>query len=326
MQATRINWLLRAALAALLAAGALTSALGQPASARPVRFIVPLGPGSGSDTLTRLVAKLAAAELGPTLVENKPGADTLVAIQDLLASPADGRTVMMLSPTSLVINPLLNDQLPYDARRDLRPVVGMIRTTAVLVVGGNSRFNKFADVVAAARASPQSVSMANYSPHYRLGAMQMQQMAHVEFNQVPYKTPSQVQTDLIGGAVDMALMDIGGAMPFITAGKLKVLASTGAERHPKLPDVPTLREAGLEKYDLYGWISLGVSAKTPDAVVQALEAVLLRAVKHPDFVTYATQTAGAEVFPINSKELSDLVASDTARYRQFAKDLDATRK
>jgi len=92
-----------------------------------------------------------------------------VAIQDLLHSPADGRTIMMLSPTSLVINPLLNEHLPYDAQRDLRPVAGMIRTTAVLVTGGNSRFNKFADVVAAARKNPQTISMASYSQHYRLG-------------------------------------------------------------------------------------------------------------------------------------------------------------
>lgn len=326
MQANHFTRLLRAALAVLLAASALHSVQAQTAPARPVRFIVPLGPGSGSDTLTRLVAKLAASELGPTFVENKPGADTLVAIQDLLHSPADGRTIMMLSPTSLVINPLLNEHMPYDAQRDLRPLAGMIRTTAVLVTGGNSRFNRYAEVIAAARDNPQSISMASYSQHYRLGALLMQQLAGVEFNHVPYKTPSQVQTDLIGGAVDVALMDVGGAMPLIAAGKLKALASTGVERHPQLSGVPTLREAGLEKYDLYAWISLGVSARTPEPIVQALEAILLRAVKDPEFATYATQTAGAEVFAISGKELSALVASDYARYRPFAKRLDTTQK
>jgi len=291
---------------------------------RPVRFIVPLGPGSGSDTATRLVAKLAAAELGqPTFVDNKPGADSLLAVQDLLNSAADGHTILMVSPSSLVINPLVHEHLPYDAQRDLRPVAGMMRVVAVLVTGAGSPFNTVADVMAAAGKAPGAVSMASYSAHYRLGALQMQQMAKVEFNHVPYKSPAPVQTDLIGRSVDVALMDIGGALPLIASGKLKALAVTGRQRHPKLPAVPTVSESGLPNYDLYGWISLGVASKTPEPVVQAIEAALLRAMKQPEFGVYVVQTAAAEVFAVPGKELAALVASETARYRQFARQLDA---
>ncbi|QUN32803.1 tripartite tricarboxylate transporter substrate binding protein (plasmid) [Cupriavidus sp. KK10] len=306
---------------------AMKSAHAESFPSRPVRFIVPLGPGSGSDTITRLVARLAAQELGqPTYVENKPGADSLVAVQTLLSAPADGYNIMMLSPSSLVINPLISENLPYDPQRDLRPVAGMIRVIAVLVTGSGSRFNSFADLMTAARQAPGSVSMASYSAHYRLGALQMQQMAKVEFNHVPYKGAAPVQTDLMGGAVDVALMDIGGALPLIATGKLKVLAVTGKERHPRLPGVPTVSEAGLANYDLYGWISLGVAARTPEPVVQAIEAAVLKAMKHPEFSAYVTQNAGAEVFAVPGKEVSALVASETARYRPFARQLQAAQR
>jgi len=294
---------------------------------RPVRFIVPLGPGSGSDALTRLVAKLAAPELGQTtFVENKPGADSLLAVQELLSALVDGYSILMMLPSSLVINPLVLENLPYDAQRDLRPVAGMMRVIAVLVTGGASPFNSFADVMAAAAKAPKSVSVASYSAHYRLGALQMQQMGKVEFNHVPYRSPAPVQTDLIGRTVDVALMDIGGALPLIESGKLKALAVTGRQRHPRLAGVPTVSESGLANYDLYGWISLGVAGKTPEPVVQAIEAALLRAMKHPEFSHYVVQTAAAEVFAVPGKELVALVASETARYRQFARQLDAAQR
>ncbi|RWA51819.1 ABC transporter substrate-binding protein [Cupriavidus sp. UYMSc13B] len=320
--------LLGLALAALLPGMTAVQTLhAETFPAHPLRFIVPLGPGSSSDTISRLVARLAAQELGqPIYVENKPGADSLLAVQALLSAPADGYSIMMLSPSSLVINPLIADSLPYDPARDLRPVAGMIRMVAVLVTGGGSRLHSVADVIAAARQAPRAVSMASYSAHYRLGALQMQQQAKVEFNHVPYKSAAPVQTDLAGGTVDVALMDIGGALPLIASGKLRALAVTGKERHAQLPAVPTVSESGLPNYDLYGWISLGVAARTPEPVAQAIEAAMLKVMKRPEFSTYVTQSAGAEVFAVPGKDISALVAAETARYRPFARQLQATQR
>jgi tripartite-type tricarboxylate transporter receptor subunit TctC len=314
--------LLGLALSALLLS---VQAQAQTFPSRPVRFIVPIGPGSGSDNVTRLVAKLAAAELGqPTFVENKPGADTVLAVQHVLGSPADGYTVLMISPSSMVINPLISDNLPYDAQRDLRPLAGMLRSAAVLVTGGGSRFNSAADVMAAAKKEAKAVSIASYGQHYRLGSLSLQKAAGVEFNHVPYKSPAQVQTDLIGGNVDLALLDVGGAMPLIASGKLKALGVTGRERHAQLPAVPSLRESGLANYELYTWIGLGVAAKTPDAVVQALEAALLKAMAQAEFRSYVTQNAGAEVYSVGGREVSALIASESARYQQLIKQIDTT--
>ncbi|MEJ8821058.1 tripartite tricarboxylate transporter substrate binding protein [Variovorax humicola] len=321
--------LLGAALATLVAF-ALPLPHAQAADAfpsRPVRFIVPLGPGSGSDTVTRLVAKLAMPSLGQsTFVENKPGGDTVLAIQSLLTSPADGYSVLMLSPSSMVINPLINDNLPYDAQKDLRPLTTMLRSAAVLVTGTSSPYKTYADVMAAAHKAPKAVSMASYSNHYRIGALMLQQDAGVEFNYIPYKSPGQVQTDLMGGQVDLALLDIGGALPLIAAGKVRPLAVTGKERHPKLASVPTVRESGLPNYELYVWIGFGVSSKVPDAAARTLEADLIKAMTQPEFKTYVTETAGAEVYNITGKEMSAMIASETERYRKLAKQLDISQR
>ncbi|MDE2453227.1 MAG: tripartite tricarboxylate transporter substrate binding protein, partial [Burkholderiales bacterium] len=294
--------------AGLLCATALQSAHAQPFPSRAIRFIVPIGAGSGSDTITRLAAKLVAAQLGqPAFVENRPGGDTIIAVQTLLNSPADGYSILMISPSSVVINPVVTEKLPYDAQRDIRPLTGALRSAAVLVTGSGSAFKNFGDVIAAARKSPKSVSMASYGQHYRLGGLMMQQMAGVEFNAVTYKSPAQVQTDLIGGTVDLALLDIGGALPLITAGKLRALAVTGRDRHPQLAAVPTVRESGLPNYDLYVWIGFGINAKTPEPVAQKLEAALLEAMNQPEFRTYVTQTAGADLFTVSGKDLTALI-------------------
>src|SRR5687767_2259531 len=139
--------LLGAALTSLLAVALPQAQAADPYPSRPVRFIVPLGPGSGSDTITRLVARLVTPELNgqSTFIENKPGGDAVLAVQSLLALPADGYSVLMLSPSSMVINPLINDSLPYDAQKDLRPLATMLRSAAVLVTGASSPYKTYAE-------------------------------------------------------------------------------------------------------------------------------------------------------------------------------------
>jgi len=251
-------------LSLLVALFAATAVYADTFPSRPLRLIVPLTPGSGSDSVSRFMAERLGKELGQNVVvENKPGAETLIATQALLSAPADGYSLLMLSPTSMVINPLTKDKLPYDVR-DIRPLVSAIRATAVLVAGPASSYKNFKDVATAAGKQPKTVSFATYSSHYLLGALQLQQMANVEFNQVPYKGAAQVQTDLVGGAIDVALLDIGGALPLIRSGKLVPLATTGKARHPELPNVPTMNESGVAGYELTVWIGFGVLAKTPE--------------------------------------------------------------
>ncbi|SOZ64406.1 Extra-cytoplasmic solute receptor family protein 129 [Cupriavidus taiwanensis] len=296
-------------------------------AARPIRLLVPLGPGSSGDTSARLLARLASEELGqPIVVENRPGADSLVAVQALLSAPADGYCMLVISPSSMILNPLINPASSYAPLRDLRPVAGMMRVSALLVVGGESRFRTLADVLAAAKQAPGSVSMGSYSAYYRLGALRMQQMAGVTFNQVAYKSAAPLQSDLIGGSVDVALMDVGGAMPLISAGKLRALAVAGKERLRMLPAVPTVAEGGVNQYELAGWTGIAVAAKTPEPVAQSIEAALLKAMHRPEFVRFVTENVGADLFAVPGKEIRALVDAETAHYRPFAQSLQATQR
>ncbi|RDK05101.1 Bug family tripartite tricarboxylate transporter substrate binding protein [Cupriavidus lacunae] len=294
---------------------------------RPIRFLVPLGPGSSSDSSARLLARFAGEELGqPVVVENRPGADSLVAVQALLSAPADGYSILMISPSSMIINPLINASLSYEPLRDLRPVAGMMRVGALLVTGGESRFRTLADVLAEAKQAPGAVSMGSYSAYYRLGALRMQQIAQVTFNQVTYKTAAPLQADVVGGAVDVALVDVGGAMPLIASGKLRPLAVASKARSRALPAVPTVAEAGLKQFEMSGWTAIGVAAKTPENVAQSLEAAVTKAMKRPEYIRFLTENMGADVFAASGKEVGALVESEITHYRPFAQQLQATQR
>ncbi len=292
---------------------------------RPLRFIVPLTQGSGSDSVTRFVAERVGMALGqPAIVENRPGADTVIAVQSLLNAPADGYSVLMISPSAMVINPLVHASLPYEPKRDIRPLAAAIRATSVLVTGPASQYRSFVDLLAAARKTPRSVSLANYSYHYRLGGLQMQQMSGVEFNHIPYKGASQVQSDVMGGAVDAALLDLGGALPLIRAGKLRPLAVTSKARHPELASVPTVAESGIPGYELTVWIGFGVSSKTPEPIAAKLEAALLQAINSPAFKTFAATTAYADVLGLPGRQMSQMIDAERIRYGALVKTYDVS--
>lgn len=318
-----LHSVLRILLLACLAT--LSQAWADTFPSRPVRFIVPVGPGSGGDSVTRFVAERAAKLLGqPTFVENRPGSDQTIAAQTMLAAPADGYSVLLISPGSMVINPIVNKALSYDVR-DIQPLVGAARANVALVTGSHSKFGSVAELLAAARRAPATVSLANYATTYRLGGLVLQQQAQVRFNDVPYKGASQMLTDVIGGQIDAALTDLGAALPLIRSGKLRALAVASRERLAEVPEVPTLRESGLPDFDLTIWVGFAVSAKTPAPIAQKLQTVLLQVVAQPEFAAIVASSAHMEVMGLNGRELSAQIERDTQRYRTLVQGLDLQR-
>lgn len=292
---------------------------------RPIRFISPVGPGSGGDTITRFVAERTAKLLGqPSVVENRPGAGQSVAAQALLSAPADGYSVLLVSPGSMVINPLVDNPPAYDVR-ELLPLVGAARASVALVTGAGSKYADVAELLEAARRTPSVVSLANYGTTYRLGGLVLQQQAGVRFNEVPYKTGGQMLTDAIGGQIDAALTDLGAALPLIRSGKLRALAVAGRERHAALPDVPTLRESGLPDYELTIWVGFAIRNGTPAAVARRLEASLLQVLGQPEFAETALRAATMDVLGQDSRAFRAQIDADTERYRAFAPSLAAQR-
>ncbi|MEN9316023.1 MAG: hypothetical protein RIS35_2416 [Pseudomonadota bacterium] len=310
----------RALAAAALAGFAMTLSPGaQAQGSGPIRFVVGLGPGSGADTGTRFIAERLKVLTGqPTVTENRTGGDQVPAVMEVLRQPPDGRTIMYITPTPALINPMINKDLPY-RQSDLRPVAMSSRGFAVMVTGPDSRFRTFADVIAAARAKPGEVSFANYGHHYRLGAVSLEKMSATKFNHVAYKGAAQANADVISGVIDVHVTDIGGAIPLIKAGKLRALVVTGKQRHPFLPDVPTIAESGFPNYNLYVWTGYAVSSKTPEPIVRRLEEDLHAIIRSPEYATSNATQGGAEVVPMSGREFAEVIAADTARIEDALK-------
>jgi tripartite-type tricarboxylate transporter receptor subunit TctC len=303
--------------AALLAPVAQAQQASRPSG--PVRFIVGIGPGSGADIMTRFLVERYTQMTGQAAVaENRTGGDQIPAVMEFLNAPADGRTLLYITPTPALINPLVRKDLPY-SQRDIRPVAFATRSFAVMVVNPDSSFRTLADVVAAARAKPGTVSFANYGHHYRLGALALEKEIGGTFNHVAYKGAAQANGDVIGGAIDVHVTDVGGAVPLIKSGKLRALAVTGKTRHPMLPDVPTIAESGYPNYNLYVWAGYGLSAKTPEPIFQKVEADLLKIIRSAEYAAFNVQQGGGEVVGGTGREFADAIDADTARISEVLK-------
>lgn len=293
---------------------------------KPVRFIVGLGPGSGADIGTRFVAERFGKLTGqPATVENRPGGDGVVAVQSLLSAPADGHTIMYITPSPMVITPLLRPEVSYDALRDIRPVAFISRSYGVFVTGANSRFKTLNDVISEARAKPGTVKMSNYGHHYRIGGLSLEKLTGAQFVHVAYKGAGQANNDVIAGDIDVAITDTGGALALIEAGKLRPLAVTSPGRHSLLPNVPGMKELGLD-WELLVWVGFGVSAKTPEPVAKKIEEILVGILKSPEYADYNARQSGAEIVAGSGEQLRALIAGETARYRELSKTMSLIEK
>jgi len=290
--------------------------------ARSLRLLVPSGAGSSGDVIMRVLAEQLAAQLKqPVIVETRPGADGLIAMQGLMSAPADGYTLLLIGPQPMVFNPLLRNDLPYKVS-DLRPVVGVVRGWTVLTAGPNSRFASYDDLVAAARKQREDVTMGTDGLSFRVGATLLGRKIGAEFRHVPYKTFTQVLTDLTSGVLDVALVNAAATVPLVNAGKLRVLAAASKERLPQLPQVPTVRERGTD-FDLSLWTALAVRAGTPEPVVRKLEAELLKALASKEFSALVAKLATLELSAGTAQAVAAEIAADIARYRDIVGEIAA---
>ena len=218
----------------LTAAAAACLAFAPPSWAdAPLRIVVPLGPGSGADVMARWLARRYEQVSGkPAIVENKPGANLAIGTMAVINAPADGRTLLYITPSSMVINPIVEKDLPYNPQRDLTPIVQLSEGPSVLVVRPDSPYKSFADLTGAAKAKPGTVSYANYGHYYRFAALDIERMTGAKFNHVSYKGGGQANTDVIGGQVDVHGTDIAGVLPLLQSGKLRPLVQNWPQTPP----------------------------------------------------------------------------------------------
>ena len=307
---------------------ALAWALSSPSAAqdnRTRRIIVPFSAGASPDVMGRLVAEELAKRLNESvIVENRPGAGGNLAAEFVLKQPADGRTIFLGSTANLAVNKSLYKKLPYDPETDFIPLTIAWTTRNLLVVPTASKLRSVADVVAAARAKPGELSYGspgNGTAGHLVGAM-FEQATGVSLMHVPYKGQNQVVNDLLGGHIALSFETIGSAIPMLQSGKLIALATTGEQRHPQLPQVPTFKEAGIQQVDaLRGWAMFAVAKGTPAAEVSRVHAALSESLLAAG---KKIEALGVEVAPVSVAASQRFLSEEVRRWGQLVKSTGAT--
>jgi tripartite-type tricarboxylate transporter receptor subunit TctC len=251
---------------------------------RQIHLIVTFPPGGNADTVARLVADKLTQQLGQSvIVENKPGAASIVGTGAVVQAPADGYTLLQAG-TNMSTNPALGHKTPYDAERDLVPVVLLVTVPAVIVVNPALPVSTLAELVVYAKARPGEVnygSAGNGSfPH--LAMEKLAQETGIKLTHVPFRGFGPATIGLLRNDVNLLASDIPGALEHVRAGKLKALAVTGSARMPQLPDIPTIAETGVRDYEGVGFLGIVVRTGTPREVMEVLNREINRALKTPE--------------------------------------------
>lgn len=307
--------------AAALAATFLTSvpARAQGFPSKPLKFVVPFGPGSGTDISARYFAKKLQDLVGqPVVVENKPGANGFLAVKQVLSAPADGYTVFIGSNSTLAVNAALFRQLPYDPMKDLAPLTMMVRSPAMLAAAPNAEFNDLKGLIGYARAHPGKVNFGAGSAGYQLMGELLNDMAGVQTVHVPFKGAGETVTALAGGTVDYAFAEVMAVRELAKGGKVKVLAVASDKRVPTAPDVPTATEAGLPGFEAYTWVGAMVNARTPAAETARL-AGLFTEISRSDETRAFYENLGAIPMTGGPAQMHDFQKNEIALWKRIVK-------
>jgi tripartite-type tricarboxylate transporter receptor subunit TctC len=288
---------------------------------RIIRIVVPFAPGGGTDVIARTLAQEMARDLGVSvIIENKPGAGTIIGTQAVAASEPDGYTLLMAT-FSHAVNISLSAKLPYDPHKDFVPVALVARSFNFVVVNPKSAINTIADLIAAAKADPDKLSYGTYgtgtSAH--LAGELFKNMAKVNLTTVPYKGSAPAITDLLGGQIQVMFTTVASAASLIAGGQLRALAVTSAERSPAFPQLPTVAEAGVPGYAAESWYGLYAPAKTPADIVDRLNKSAAQAVESEPFKRLGVNE-GLVMIARPPEELDRYVRGEEARWRKVIED------
>ncbi len=308
------------ALLALCVAAGNAQAQGWPA--KPIRLIAPYAAGGPIDISARLLAPKLQEGLGqPVVVENRPGAGGNIGADFVAKSAPDGYTLVIGAIATHAINPWLFAGLPYDPIRDFRHVALIVQVPNVLVVNNELPATSVRDLVALARERPGRLDFASGSTGStgHLAGEMFKLMTGTYMVHIPYKGAAPAVTDLMAGRVHLMFDNLASALPNVKAGKVRALAVTTKERSSFLPELPTLDEAGLKGFDMTTWWGVMAPAKTPDAVVQRLNAEIFKALELPD-VKERLRAMGSETPAVRTPgAFSAFVAAELKTYGELVK-------
>ena len=251
---------------------------------KPIRFILPNAPGGSPDTIARILAVRLTDILGqPFIIDNRPGAGGIIAVEAVAKATPDGYTLLQCG-ISQTISPALKRKLPYDTWNDLARIVQYGGVPNVLMVYTGLPARTLAELVDHARANPGRLKYGSsgigFTPH--LTMEMFRRAAGIELLHVPYKAAPQAVSDVIGGQIDLMFSNVPAAMPNIRAGRVRGVAVTTLRRSEQAPDIPTIAESGYPGFEMTSWYGSCAPARTPKPVLARLESALLKALAEPD--------------------------------------------
>ena len=286
-----------------------------------IKIIVPFSSGGGTDIIARTLAQEISSDLGkPVIIENKPGAGTVIGTQVVATSAADGYTLLLAS-FAHAVNPSLNSKLPFDPHKDFAAVSLIARSLNIVVVNPASKIKSIADLIAEAKANPGKLNYGTFgtgtSAH--LAGELFKSMANVNLTTVAYRGAAPAITDLLGGQIDVIFTTVASAASLVGGGQLRALAVTTAQRSPAFPDLPTVAEGGVSGYAAESWYGLYAPAKTPAPIIERLNKAVAKAIQSPAFKRLEANE-GLIMVGGPPEELDRYVRDEEARWAKLIKD------
>jgi tripartite-type tricarboxylate transporter receptor subunit TctC len=323
---TRVPALVAALLGTLLVLAAIAGPRAAHAQAwparQPIRFVIPYPPGGASDVTAReLGAKLATALGQSVVIENRPGANGIVALEYVAHQPGDGYTLLMANLGPNAINPAIYSKLPYDPIKDFTPIMLTTLVPQILVVNPNVPVKSVPELIALARSQPGKLDYASAGngASNHLSAELFDSMAGIDMRHVPYKGDTPAMTDVMAGTVAVMFPTAIAANPHVKSGKLRALAVTSKRRIPAWPDLPTVAEAGVPGFEAVSWGGVMAGPNTPPEIVARLHAELAKIMKMPDIVEKLSGL-GAEIVAGTPEEFAAYLKAEIAKWTKVARD------
>ena len=288
--------------------------------AKPVRVVVPSSPGGGTDIIARIVAPELSKHLGQQFViDNRPGAGTMIGIEIVAKAPADGYALLM-TPSTLAINSALYKKIPYDPVRDFAPITELISSPSIIVVHPSVPAKTIKELIAFARARPDQMNYASAGagtyPHMTMELFQS--MAKIKMVHIPYKGTGPAMIDLLAGNTAVMAGTILSVMPQVRAGRLRALGISSEKRSPIAPEIPTVAEAGLPGFEAVQWYGFLAPARTPHDIIVRLHAETARILHQPE-TKERFASDGADPVGNSPEEFSRFVQTELVKWAKVAR-------
>ncbi len=311
----------RAALLALASAATLSAARADTYPSRPVKIIVPFGAGGPTDVFVReLAVELEKSLHQPFVIENRPGAGTTIGTDLVAKSAPDGYTLLMASSTQTV-NETLYQNKPYQLLRDLVPIAPLEENGLVLVVNPSVPAKNLKELLALARAKPGTLNFGSSGPgsNYHMAAELLKNLTGINIVHVPYKGSTGMRVDILSGQIQMLFDSIPTMAPYIKAGKVRAMGTSGTNRSPILPDVPTIAEAGAPGFEFSQWVGFMAPEGTPQPTIDLLHNTITGILSRPE-VKDAWEKQGATLMVMTQPEFAAFMSAQVAKWAKVIKD------